>query len=126
MLDVGWPYRAANWPVDRKFELGMPASTSASSNWMLRSLRTNDTVTGVSAGVLPKTVAPGSVAASIPEGTAVGELGLVPVAAVAPGANAKGTPAPIPTPSSIPTISRAFLIWTILCTVLFDDRDHSR
>ena len=75
MLDEGWPYWAANWLTDRYRELGMPASTWASRDCMFCSLRMNDTVTGVSGGVSPKTWVPGRSAGLMPEGTCVAVFG---------------------------------------------------
>src|ERR1700734_4383013 len=92
----------------------MPASAWPSGDCMFRCLRTNDTVSGVSVGVVPNTEAPGSVAALIPEGTWVGVLGLVLAAALAPGADAQTVRlTPAATPSSIPAPRRAPLRWII-------------
>src|ERR1700677_48374 len=96
----------------------MPATTWASSDWMSCSLRTNDTVTGVSAGVLPNTVAPGSVAGLTPEGTWGGVVGSWLGEATAPGATARAATT-APAPMSIPAVSRACVLRFIyLCTVL--------
>src|SRR3984957_5499632 len=114
MLEAGWPYRAANWLTDRKPARGMPPSTWASSEPMFCSLRMNDTITGVSDGVFPKTVAPGSEAAPIPAGTAVGGFGPGLEAADAPEGPARGTSS-APTPSNIPAVSRALLRWIMSC-----------
>ena len=92
----------------------MPDSTWASSEEKFRSLRTNDTVTGVSGGVSPKTDAPGSVAALMPPGTWVGVFGPWFGAAAAPEAPARGATT-APTPSRIPAASRAFLIRIMSC-----------
>ena len=83
------------------------------------SLSTNDTVTGVSGGVLPKTCVPGRSAALMPEGTFVGVFGPGLDAAAAPDADARGA-AITPTPSRIPAISRAFLKRIMSCAPSYE------
>jgi hypothetical protein len=74
----------------------------------------NDTITFWFFGVFPRTVVPGSWAALMPEGTCVGAFGLVPEAADAPEATANGAMS-APAPSSIPAVSRVFLMWIMSC-----------
>ena len=74
MLAGVWPYVAANWPTDRKFLT--PPATAAFRCARFRSRMMNDTVSGVSGGVSPKAVAPGSAATSVPCCTGTWELGL--------------------------------------------------
>ena len=74
MLAGVWPYVAANWPTDRKFVT--PPATAAFRCARFRSRMMNDTVSGVSGGVSPKAVAPGSAATSVPCCTGTWELGL--------------------------------------------------
>jgi hypothetical protein len=78
-----------------------------------RSRRTKDTVSGVSAGVVPKTVAPGRAATLMPEATFSGVLGAVAVAAEA-GLDSAATGAmTVAAPSAIATASRVFLVQVI-------------
>src|SRR5580658_5338601 len=122
MLDADWPYLAAKAPTPRYPEVGMPCSTEALSEASFCIFSTNDTVTGVSAGVFPNTDAPGTSAALMPEGTCVGAFGLVLEAADAPEATANGTIS-APAPSSTPAVSRAFLILIMSCAPSCCDRD---
>jgi len=73
----------------------------------------------VSAGVVPKTDAPGSSAALIPDGTASGVFGPGIVEAEAGPDSAAMGATRAAAPSTIPADSRAFLIRIMsLCTVL--------
>ena len=80
----------------------------------------NDTVSGVLAGVLPKTVAPGSCDALMPDATCSGVFGFVAaVAADAGPASAASGVITAATPSTTTAESRVFLIRVMsLCTVL--------
>jgi hypothetical protein len=77
-----------------------------------------DTVSGVLAGVFPKTLAPGNAATSTPEATCCGLFGFGVAAEAGPESTARGVMT-VATPSAIPTASRVFLIRIMfLCTVL--------
>ena len=80
----------------------------------------NETVSGVSVGVVPNTVAPGRCATLIPEATCSGVFGLVEVVAADAGpANAARGVMTAATPSTTAVDSRVFLMRIMsLCTVL--------
>ena len=86
---------------------------------MFRSRRMNDTVSGVFAGVLPKTVAPGRWATLMPDATDSCVFGPgAEVAAEAGPANAASGVMTAATPSTTAADSRVFLIRIMyLCTV---------
>ena len=98
---------AANSPTDRYLFSGMPASTADCRLPSFCSLRTNETVSDVPAGVVPKTVAPGRSGALIPEGTWVGAFGLGVEARAGPDVAARGASS-APTPSKTPAASRVW------------------
>src|ERR1700677_4717052 len=94
----------------------MPASTRDSRNWMFCTSRINDTVTGVSGGVSPKTCVPGRSAGLTPEGTDVGAFG--PGEAEAGADNTTMGVMATTTPSTIPIDNVAFLMNTMSCALL--------
>ena len=106
----------ANWLTDRY--LVTPLITLACRMLWFRSRRMNDTVSGVLAGVLPKTVAPGTLATSMPDATCSGVFGLGVAAEAGPASAASGVMTAA-TPSTTAADSRVFLMRiTSLCTVL--------
>ena len=87
---------------------------------MFRSCRMNETVSGVLAGVVPNTEAPGRCAALMPDATFSGVFGFVAeVAADAGPASAASGVMTAATPSTTAADSRVFLMRIMsLCTVL--------
>src|ERR1700730_10496205 len=73
MLAGVWPYLLANWLTERWF--AEPVTAWDWSKPRFRSRRMNETVSGVPGGVSPKTVAPGSRAALMPDDTVSGVFG---------------------------------------------------
>ena len=106
----------ANWLTDRYFVT--PLLDLGLQDAWFRSRRMNDTVSGVLAGVLPKTVAPGSWATLMPDATCSGVFGLGVAAEAGPASAASGVMTAA-TPSTTAADSRVFLIRIMsLCTVL--------
>src|ERR1700722_14028731 len=94
----------------------MPLVTAASSCPRFRSLKTNDTVSGVLAGVVPKPIAPGTLAALIPGVTRTSGLLPGPVEALAAVA-ATGTAATT-APAASPAQRRKRTVLAILFALL--------
>src|ERR1700678_2944187 len=97
----------------------MPPVTAASSRPRFCSLKTNDTVSGVLAGVVPKPIAPGTLAALIPGVTRTSVLLPGPVEALAAVA-ATGTAA-ITAPAASPAQRRKRTDLAILCSPYVSD-----
>src|ERR1700677_5156402 len=94
----------------------MPRVTADSSDPRFCSLKTNDTVSGVLAGVVPKGTAPGTLAALIPGGTRTSVFRPGTVEALAAVA-ATGTAATT-TPAARPAQRRKRTDRAILCVLL--------
>src|SRR5215467_14132538 len=102
-----WPYVLANWLTVRYFVV--PLSTLARSWLMLRSCRMNETVSGVLAGVVPKTEAPGRCATLTPVATFSGAFGLGVAAEAVPAKAIRGVMTDA-TPSTTAAVRRVVLM----------------